>query len=286
MKILVTGATGNVGSGLVPRLVETGHAVRVLTRSPYKLKDMKDKVEIALGSLADAACLEPACAGIDAMFLLTPQTHTETEQGLNGVHAAQAAGVKRLVYMSAHRAESAPEVPHYASKLAIKAAVRSSGIEYTFIEPSNFFQTDLWIEDPIRMFNVYPQPLGSLGVSRIDLRDIADAAVKTLTEDGHGGESYPLVGMDPVTGPECARIWTTHLERQIDYVGDDLDNWEKQAELLMPPWLAHDLRIMYEHFQRVGLLATLDEHEKVERLLGRKPRRYFDFVGEVARLWK
>jgi uncharacterized protein YbjT (DUF2867 family) len=60
MRILVTGATGNVGRQVTPRLLEGGHTVRVLTRSPYKLKALTEKVEVAEGSLADAECLKPA----------------------------------------------------------------------------------------------------------------------------------------------------------------------------------------------------------------------------------
>jgi len=287
MRVLVTGATGNVGSQVTPRLLEGGHTVRVLTRSSYKLRKLADRVEIADGSLEDAGCLAAACDGVDALFLLTPLTGAaETKQGLNGVEAAKAGGVKRIVHLTIQKVDEYPHIPHFGSKTPIKKAVRESGLEYTFVEPNSFFQTDLWIEDPLRMFGIYPQPLGGVGVNRVDTRDIAEASVKALTEDGHGGETYVLAGPDALTGEDCARIWSKHLDADIQYIGDDLDNWEKQAEMMMPPWLAHDLRIMYEQFQDTGLLATEEELQRLEELLGRKPRGFDKFVAEVAAEWK
>jgi uncharacterized protein YbjT (DUF2867 family) len=286
MRVLVTGATGNVGSQVTPRLLERGHTVRVLTRSPYKLKKLAGRVEVAEGSLDDAGCLKEACRDVDAMFLLTPVVEKdEMQHGLNGVEAAKAAGVKRIVFMTVHRVEEAPQVPHFGAKIPVKEAIRASGLEYTFIEPSSFFQTDLWIEDPLRMFGIYPQPLGSVGVSRVDTGDIADAAVTTLTSDGHNGETYALAGPDALTGEDCARIWTKHLGTEVQYIGDDLDNWESQASMMMPPWMAHHLRIMYEHFHKSGCVATEEELERLEKLLGREPRRFDDFVASVAPNW-
>jgi len=285
MKILVTGATGTVGSRVLARLIRTGHAVRALTRSPHKLTKHNSKVEITEGSLADKNAVARAMAGVDAVFLLTPLAQDETEQGINGVEAAMAAGVRRIVYLTVHRLEEGRHIPHFGSKIPVVEAIRASGLEYTFLEPNNFFQNDLWLEDPIRQFGVYPQPLGSIGLSRVDVRDIADAAVKALTEDGFAGKGYPIVGPDALTGEECARIWSAALGCEIQYVGDDLDNWEKQAELMLPPWLVHDLRIMYDHFQQHGLKAGPEELVQSEAITGHPMRRFKDFAAEVAAQW-
>ncbi len=285
LKILVTGATGAVGSRVLANLIRTRHAVRALTRSPHKLTRHNSKVEITEGSLADKNSTARAMAGVDAVFLLTPLAQDETEQGLNGVEAAKAAGVRRIVYLTVHRLEEGRHIPHFGSKIPIVEAIRASGLEYTFLEANNFFQNDLRLEDPIRLFGVYPQPLGGVGLSRVDARDIADAAVRALTEDSFAGAGYPIVGPDVLTGEDCARVWSEALRREIQYVGDDLDNWEKQAELMLPPHLVHDLGIMYEHFQRHGLKATPDELARSEKITGHPMRRFEDFAAEVAAQW-
>lgn len=287
MKVFVTGATGNVGRFLTPKLLEAGHEVRVLTRGPHKLKDLAGKVTVHEGNLLDKEAMRAGCEGADRMFLLTAMDETtETEQGLAGVEAARQAGVGRVVQLTMHRVEQAPQVPHFATKIPVKEALAASGLDHVFIEPSSFFQSDLIIEDPLRLFSIYPQPLGSVGVSRVDARDVADAVFNALTGSGEPGENYPLVGPDVLNGEDCARIWGQHLKRDVQYIGDDLDNWEKQAEIMMPPWLAHDLRIMYEYFQEVGLRASGDDLARCERILGHPPRRFHDFVAEVAAIWK
>jgi uncharacterized protein YbjT (DUF2867 family) len=287
MKIFVTGATGTVGKLLVPKLLEAGHEVGVLTRGPHKLKGLSEKVTVHEGSLLDKDVVAAGCEGADAMFLVTAMDDkTETEQGLTGVAAAKEVGIGRVVYMTVHRVAQAPQVPHFSSKIPVKEALAASGLDHVFIEPSSFFQADLFIEEPLRLFSIYPQPIGSVGVSRVDARDIADAVQSALTGSGESGEAYPLVGPDILDGEDCARIWGQHLSADVQYIGDDLDNWEKQAEIMMPPWLAHDLRIMYEYFQEVGLRASGDDLARCERILGHSPRRFHDFVSEVAATWK
>ncbi len=285
MKILVTGGTGTVGSRVVSGLLARGASVRVLTRSPHKLARLDGLVDVAEGSLSDAGPLAAAMRGVDALFLLTPLAPDETAQGLHAVAAARGAGVRRVVFQTVHRLEEAADVPHFASKIPIKTAILESGLDFTFIEPNNFFQNDLWLQDPIRFFGVYPQPLGAKGLHRVDAGDVAGAAVNALLDEGHSGQSYPLVGPEALTGEECAGIWSRRLGREVQYVGDDLDNWEKQAELLMPPWLAHDLRIMYEHFHASGLVATGEEQAACRRILGRPPRRFDDFVAATVASW-
>ncbi len=286
MKVLVTGATGKVGSALLPCLLQAGHETRALTRAPYKLKKMADRVEIAEGSLADPATLGAAMKDIEAVVLITPVAPNETEQGLNGVAAAVEAGVRRIVSMTVYGAEEAAQIPHFGSKVPIKEAVVTSGLDYVFLEPNNFFQNDLWIEDPLRLFGIYPQPLGGIGLYRVDVRDIADAAVNALAGAAHDGQTFPLVGPERLTGEDCAAVWSKHLGTDVQYVGDNLDNWEKQAELLMPPWMAHDLRLMYEHFQQHGLLASAEEMAACEKIVGHPARRFEEFVAETAGAWR
>ncbi|MEK6255141.1 MAG: NmrA family NAD(P)-binding protein, partial [Gemmatimonadales bacterium] len=177
MTILVTGGTGTVGSHVVANLAAAGHDTRVLTRSPEKVGALPNGVTGAIGALSEPVTLGPAFEGIDRLFLLTPLAQDEVDQGLAGVEAARAAGVERIVFMSVHQADQALRIPHFASKVEIVRGLERSGIPYTVLEPNSFYQNDVWFRQPLMEFGVYPNPLGSVGLNRVDVRDIATAAV-------------------------------------------------------------------------------------------------------------
>ena len=286
MTILVTGGTGTVGSHVVANLAAAGHDTRVLTRSPEKAAALPDGATGAIGALADPSTLRPAFEGVDRIFLLTPLAQDEVDQGLAAIEAAKAAGVGRIVFMSVHHATEAPRIPHFASKVEIARGLERSGIPYTVIEPNSFYQNDLWFQQPLMEFGVYPNPLGSVGLNRVDVRDIATAAVAAITEDGHEGEHYPVVGPEVWTGESSAQAWSAALGSGVIYGGDDLDRWVQAASAMMPDWLVADLRIMFEVFQERGLLASDDDFARQRRILGRDPIAFEQFATELAAMWK
>jgi uncharacterized protein YbjT (DUF2867 family) len=282
MKILVIGGTGTVGSAVVARLAKRGDAVRILTRSGAKAGSLPPGVEGAVGDLAVPKSLEQPMVGVDAVFLLVPVHPEETRLGLNGVGAAKAAKVGRLVFMSVFGAEAAPQVPHFIGKVPIEEAVRESGLAWTILRPNYFFQNEEQLAPSIAQ-GVYPQPLGEVGVSGIDVGDIADAAVNALTAPGHEGRTIPLAGLDLLTGPSIASTYAKHLGREVRYGGDDLTVWAaRMADHGLPDWLVHDLRAMFAHIQRHGFRASDADHEAVRRVLGREPRRFDDFAAKLA----
>jgi uncharacterized protein YbjT (DUF2867 family) len=159
-------------------------------------------------------------------------------------------------------------------------------MEYTILAPNNFYQNDLFFVDRIVQHGAYPQPLGSIGLNRVDVRDIAEAAVNALTESGHEGRVYPLVGPEVMTGEKTAEIWSQYLDRNTRYAGDDLDSWEGYARQMLPGWLVDDFRVMYEYFQDHGLLATDADFEQQSRILHHDPRRFQGFAAETAQSWR
>jgi uncharacterized protein YbjT (DUF2867 family) len=285
MTILVTGGTGTVGSRVVASLVLRGEETRVLTRSAENAAALPGGVTAAIGSLSEPSTLGAAFEGVARVFLLTPLAQAEAAQGLAGIEAAKAAGVERIVFMSVHKAAEASHIPHFGSKVEISQKLEDSGIPHTVLEPNSFYQNDVWVEQALTGFGLYPHPLGSTGLNRVDVRDIADAAVSALLEDGHEGEHYPIVGPDAWTGESTARAWGEALGREITYAGDDLDAWAQAAQAMLPEWLVNDLRIMYEEFQARGLLASDEDYARQRRVLGRDPRGFEAFAAEMAAAW-
>ena len=285
MKFLVLGATGTVGSNVVRELLARQHRVRVLTRNPERTQALGANVETIKGDLLDPATLPKLYDGVDGAFVLNPVSQTEACEGLMAVSAAITWGLQRLVYMSVQHADRAPHLPHFGSKIGVEAAVKSSGFEWTILRPSNFYQNDYWVRDAIFQYGVYPQPFGDAGVSRVDVRDIAEMAAIALTEAGHTGKTYDLVGPRPLTGIQVAEIWGAALGKQVAYAGNDLDAWEKQSLQYLPAWMVYDLKLMYRHFHQKGLRGTDEDVATITRLLKHAPRKFEDFAAETAKAW-
>jgi nucleoside-diphosphate-sugar epimerase len=135
-------------------------------------------------------------------------------------------------------------------------------------------------------FGVYPQPIGMKGIWRVDSRDVADAAANALTEVGHQMKIYNLNGPENLTGRDCARIWGSHLGTEINYMGDDLDKWSEAAAASMPAWMVHDLRIMYDYFQKKGFKPDGNDAVEAQKILHHQPRNFDSFCSETAAVWK
>ena len=279
-KIVVIGGTGTVGSLTVQELLRRGAEVRVMTRSANRIASLPKGVEGVTGSMLEPESLPAVFTGADELFLITPLARDETAQGIDAVDAAVAAGIRRIVYLSVHQADKALMIPHFVSKLPIEGVIRASGLEYTILRPNNFYQNDLAVLDAIRA-GVYPQPSGSLGMHRVDVRDIAEAAAIALTRPGHSGKTYAVVGPRAWTGAEICEMLSRHLGKPVIYVGDDLKAWSAQMRAFMPGWLVRDLEIMFQHFLNTGLLATQEEIDELTVVLGHAPHSYQAFIKEV-----
>ncbi len=286
MKTLVIGCTGKVGSHVMKGLVDKEVTVFCMTRSADKLRNLPSGVEGRIGNLENPDTLPAVFTGADSAFLLVAVSPNETMQGLAAVEAAKAARVKKIVYMSVYMPEGSAHIPHFSSKVPIENAVKGSGIPYTILRPNNFFQNDLALKDTIMQYGLYPVPLGSVGVSRVDVRDIADCAVNALTSPGFEGRTYSIHGPDPLTGNDIARIYSRYLGRAVRYIGDDLDAWVQMVKNIMPDWRVRDLRIMYKFFQDHGTAAGKADLEKQLKLLDHTPRSFDDFAKEAASEWR
>ena len=286
MKILVIGGTGTVGSQVVLELAARKASVRVLTRSADKTKSLPTGAEGVTGDLLDPGTVRSVFKDVDSVFMLLPVSMTETHEGLMAMNGMRMAGVKRIVYMSVHSLEQALHLPHFGSKLPVEIVLKASGISYTILRPNNFFQNDYWVKEAIIKHSVYPQPIGDVGLSRVDVRDIAEAAAIALTTPGHEGQTYNLVGPNVHTGKSTSEVWSRALGKTIAYGGNDLDAWETQSLQFLPPWMVFDFRLMYSFFQDKGLKATQSDIERQTQLLGHSPRNFNDFAVETARRWK
>jgi uncharacterized protein YbjT (DUF2867 family) len=190
------------------------------------------------------------------------------------------------VYHSVFRVEHFKDVPHFASKLAIESALREFEVPFTILRPNYFSQNDASLKDPLTKAGIYPVPLGDVGVSAVDVRDIAEAAAIVLTSGGHNGKTYNLNGPEVVSGAKAASIWSKVLGKEIRYTGHNMDAFEEQMRKTAPSWSAFDIRMMFEGYLERGFVAEDGDVEKLTKLLGHAPRRYEDFARETALQWQ
>jgi uncharacterized protein YbjT (DUF2867 family) len=284
MKILVTGGTGRVGSEVVKELQKRNADIRLLVRKNDA--PMLAGVEAAIGDLLDPPSVEKAMDGVDKLYLLNAVLPDELTQGLIAYDLAKKLKLRHVVYHSVFRVERFKDVPHFASKLAIESALREFDVPFTIIRPNYFIQNDATLKDALTKTGIYPMPLGQVGISAVDIRDIAEAAAIVLTSDGHFGKTYNLNGPEVLSGPKIASIWSGLLGKEIRYSGDDMDAFEEQMRKRTPSWSAFDIRMMFEGYLERGFIAEDADLETLTELLGHTPRRYEDFARETLLKWQ
>ncbi len=290
MSILVTGSTGRIGTQVIAQLAASGAAVRALTRSPEKAS-FPAGVTAVKGDLLDADAMRQALAGVKTLFLLVSNAPDELTQAINTLGLAREAGVQGVVYLSVTRSAEFTDVSHFIGKYAVEQMIEQLDLPATVLRPSYFFQNDAGLKDPLQKAGLYVSPVGNKGVSMVDVRDIADAAVIELLRRHRSAtplprKIYELSGPDALTGPMLAGIWAETLGREVRYAGNDLDAFEKNIKALAPAWKAYDMRAMMRRYQNDGAVATPDQIARLSDLLGRPPRRYRDFAQETARQWQ
>jgi uncharacterized protein YbjT (DUF2867 family) len=285
MRVLVTGATGNVGSVVVEQLVAAGLEVRAFTRSPEKVT--ASGVTAFKGELLDVDALRSAMDGVEGLFLLSPVVPDELNVTMSARNLCREAKIKAIAYLSVFRVEEAADIPHYASKFAAERMIAEYGMPVSILRPNAYMQSP-GVKEALG-HGVFPFPIGHKGVSFTDVRDIAEVAVLELerrlaAKDALGPETFEVVAEDVWTGETAAKLWSDALGRPITYVGDDLNPWVKSLQAYAPNWMAYDFKYMMKHFQDDGPVATAAGLERLRNRLGRSPRSYRAFALESAKL--
>ena len=286
MNILITGASGTVGSRIVQRLAASGEEVKALVRTPGKIALPAGVAEV-VGDMTSAASMRAALSGVRTLFLLNAVTADETTQALMTLNLAREAGIERIVYLSVIHADLYTNVPHFTGKHTVERMIESLDLPVTVLRPAYFMQNDERIQSVVENYGVYPMPIGQAGVSMVDVRDIADIAVVELLARHRAPHPLPrrtldVAGPEALTGESAARIWGEALQRDIPYGGDDLDGFERQMAAYGPDWLAYDMRLMMQGIQQRGMHAEKGTAGTLEKMLGRPLRSYREVVREMV----
>jgi uncharacterized protein YbjT (DUF2867 family) len=228
------------GSQVVAYLAGKGADVQ-LARAPEKAQ-FPDGVIPVKGDLMDVDAMRAALAKANTLFLLNAVTPDELTQALITLNLAREAGIERIVYFSVLHSDKYTNVPHFTGKHAVERMIEQFELAATILRPGYFMQNDTNLKDAILGSRVYPMPIGAVGLSMVDTRDIAEiAALHFLRREQAAGplprETINVAGPEVLTGHAIAGIWTTVLNKEIRYVGDDLTAFEQRIRSFAPAWI-------------------------------------------------
>jgi len=266
--VLVLGATGKTGRRLVPRLRLRGLSVRAASRSSATAFDWSDPTgwDVALRGASAAYLVPPAVPGPVHDF----------------VARAEVTGVRRLVLLSGHGADTWGDSEFGLDMRSAEDAVRGSALEWTVLRAANFDQ-DFDEENfhaPL-LAGELALPAGAVPEPFIDVEDVADAATAVLTEPGrHAGRVYELTGPRALTFAEAVELISRVSGLPITY--RQISPVEYTAALVnqgLTRAAAHNVAEMFVMMERGLIAGTTDD---VAAVLGRAPRTFEDYVVHAA----
>jgi NADH dehydrogenase len=235
--LLLTGATGLVGSALLRRLIAEGQPVRCLVRDPRRLGPQRVRVQIALGDLADPPSFRNAMRGVDTVVHLAASTRDQPRGSIEElaaiatwrmVEAAQRAGVKRFVFFSTLGASTHHRARLFRAKALAEQAVRESDMDSTVIAPSLVYAPDdRWLRLIERLSLLPAVPISGRGRAAcqpIWAEDVASCVVAALRSGGAVDsqvtgneplhERYELAGPQTMTYSEVLNAVLSSLDRE------------------------------------------------------------------------
>jgi len=285
-KILITGATGNVGGAVLDNLGTTDVSLRMLTRDESKAQSLRDRgVEAVVGDFLKPETLAPALEGVSTVFLLTPISPEQVPQASNVIRAAKESGNDpRVVRLSVHQAS--PEAPTRISRqhAQIEDELTSSGLPYTLLRPQSFMQNTLMAAPTVAAQGKIYQPFKNGKLGMIDVRDIGEVAAKVLTEEGHEGKVYTLTGPAAISFYDVAQALSEVLVKEVSYIDISLE--DAKAAMLnrgFSEWRADALNEYAKAHSEGYSDWTTDD---VERLTGHPATSYRKFASDFEQVFR
>ena len=267
MTYLITGAMGDVGSRVVNHLLQRGLRPRVFVRNAAKAQALfGHRVEIFVGDLAQPASLQPALLGVDELFLVNsgPQIPVQDELAAK---AAKAAGVRHLVKLSSMDVRQGLAIGAW-HELG-EAAIRASGIPFTFVQPTGFMSNLLAWARPIKAEGIVRASTGDGRRAFIHSEDIAAVATAALTTREYDGKSLPITGPEGLTFAEATATIASAIGKELTFQPISDQEARQRYSAVSGSVAETEAHVSLWRAIREGRLAAVTDN--VERILGRKP---------------
>ena len=284
--ILVTGASGNIGSEIVNQLLGVAPAVSIkaAVHSRQNVKKVKDgdRVKVIPIDYNESDTLRQALKDVDKLFLLTPDVPNAAHLASNAVTEAKKAGIRHIVKQSVMGADLEADVGTMRLHRQVEDIIEQSGIPFTFLRPYEFMQNFINFHSPsIKGNNAFYIPLEDAKVSLVDVRDIAAVAVKSLTdEDLHKNKTHLITGPEALSYHQVAEILSNRIGRKINYVNiSDEEARAAMKEIDMSDWLINTVSELSDYFRK-GKASEISS--AVEEVTGNKPISFSQFANDYV----
>ena len=288
--ILITGATGTLGSEVVRQLAgvdsevnikAAGHSLQNLERiiEDHKIKSMRI-------DFSEPETLKDALKDIDKVFLLTPFQPNMVQYSSNLLTEIIKAGkIKHIVKVSAMGADFEPggRLHRQAEQM-----IEDSGIAYTFLRPNAFMQNFVnFYSHMIKERDVLSLPAGDGKVSFVDVRDIAAVSIQILINNNVGkynSKTYDITGPEAISYDDAVRILSEQVGKKISYVSvSEDDAFNAMKEIGLNDWLIKTILEGYNNLRK-GYFSPITN--VVEEITGRKPVSFKDFAKDHAEVFR
>ncbi|CAB3717410.1 NAD(P)H-binding protein [Trinickia soli] len=267
---LVTGASGNVGSQIVAQMLAAGHAVRAYVRDPSKLAQWNGRVDVVAGEYDTPDAFSAALDGpVEGVFLMNVGSADTFRELIARVAAKR---VRRVVFLSTHMVESAPDTLLGRLHREKEDIIRTAGLDGRFLRPTGFMSNAyLWLPS-VRASGVVPNPMGDGRAAPIAPEDIAAVAVRALTDASLTERELVLTGGEIISVPEQVALLSQAIDRPLRCADITLEQaTDNLTRAGLPQPIAASVVKAYEQVKAGRAAKATDT---VERLLGRKPLRF------------
>ena len=284
--ILVTGATGNVGSEVVRQLSQATSDANIKA-AVHSVENAKgalqyDRVETVQIDYDKQEGLQEAFKNANKLFLLTHPSPKTVENESNLISEAKKSGIKHIVKQSIMGADLKAGVEAMRLHRQTEKLIEESGIPYTFLRPNEFMQGFINYQGPtIKNNNAFYIPAADAKVSFVDARDIAAVAVKSLMDgDRHYNKTYMVTGPEALSYHRTAEILSNVTGKKIDYVNiSDDEAREAMKGVGLNDWLINTISDLYGYFRK-GYASQVST--AVEAVKGSKAITFGQFAKDYA----
>ncbi len=263
--ILVTGATGNIGSALIAALAAHDVHTRTLPRHPRPL---------------DRATLARSVDGVDAVFLACGNVPEQVEFECAVIDAAARAGVRRIVKLSARGADPGAPVAYWRWHAQIEQHLHASGVPAVVLQPGFLMSNVFAAAEHVRTAGLLFAPAGDARIAMTHPGDVAAAACVALTSDGLEGATAVLTGPDALTYAQVAADLSAAIGRPVGHADGPPEGFRSGLlEAGLPPFVVEQLVEVFAALRRGEQAEPTDA---VQRITGWAPRPFATWAVTYA----